>query len=776
MANYYIEEIIGSDTTGDGSSVLPYKTINKLLTVMSTTQSHNIYLGVGTYTFGMNLFVGFPNQTLNIIGKGYKTRLRQIEGLWSNAGGGLETQTVNFKKLTYDIPSNLTNHNLNNINNNWNFYNVLFDECPSNQYSVMLPIKNKISIENCIKKNNTMGFLRTDSGQIKVKNSYGAFTNGYGTSQSSWDESNNLITLTPNLDSDYNILDIVSDSIGLYAGSNSWLIVGILIHNNNEYKKFNGVSWEIVSTTDMKESDILNGNTLKEIGNIPESAWSQLTGNVELCYYTDDLSKSEVKFNIETTPFTLAEEWEDKTIKVIEYTDDPTRTESKVTLDTETFSLYDEFGDSVDILYYTDDLTKTKAELNVTANYSPIDEIEGDFELVTYHREGKSELDMTVKALPFEQFVVHQSDFKMFGDFKNIIATTIPTNKSLGNLRFTLSFDGGITWETYRYKKWKSINIASMKSIKKDALRLEELNSIPTAEISGKVKKNLSKEEIDNGVTGKFRIGYYIDERANKDEDTKLDVVKVVASSPLNDVKYNDLAFYLLNTTATINVTFAGNKLSGKLDDADKTKVRYRVLLNNQPYVPADGLFTQYAPSPMDISIVIDDRMINFDKQNTLTVEFEDSWGQRDKWETTFIGTYSGLMFMDETSKYYSDTFGGIIKYLDFGQIIAGQTTLEQLVYVKNLLGYEVENFSLEAIQPKIKDEETNEYKDVQGLTIELSKTQAPFLSSPLLHYDDVLPVDGRIEFYVRISSERTAKPIPNGKFEVRIKADKVVD
>ncbi|WKL00830.1 hypothetical protein Q0F98_28390 [Paenibacillus amylolyticus] len=189
-----------------------------------------------------------------------------------------------------------------------------------------------------------------------------------------------------------------------------------LFHFSGSYYYYSN-SWNKLSNNTPTEQDYIDYG-MEDISIIPESAWSQLTGEVELCYYTDDLTKTEVSFNIETEPFTLeeewadkdievlyytddpsitesvvtietdpftlAEEWEDKEIKIIEYTDDPNQTESTITIETEPFTLYDELGDSVDVLYYTDDPSKTSAELNITANYSPLDELEGDFDVVTW--------------------------------------------------------------------------------------------------------------------------------------------------------------------------------------------------------------------------------------------------------------------------------------------------------------------------------------------------------------------------------------------------------
>ncbi|RXZ78223.1 WD40 repeat domain-containing protein [Paenibacillaceae bacterium] len=537
----------------------------------------------------------------------------------------------------------------------------------------------------------------------------------------------------------------------------------LLVKCEGNYLSYKDEQWQIVSQSEPNEALYLSGG-MDDISHIPDSAWAELTGEVEFCYYVGEDDVSEVSFNIETEPFTLEQEWEGKEIKVLEYTDDPTYNESTVTLETEPFSLYDELGDEVDVLYYTDDPNVTSPELEIDANYTPLDEIDGDFDVVTYRVDDDKpdEIDLNMDALPIGQLVVSLEDFRLRGELKSIISEA----KAGGIIRFFFSFDEGSTWEIFRHNKWKVLSPSDKNMLKRYGMRLNEFNSLPIDKLQDKI----STFSQDNN---KFRVAYYIEERSQH-EETSVDFVKAIAEAPLNDVKYEDMAFYLLNTVATINVSFSGNKLSGSVEDEDKGKVRYRVLLNNQPYVPADGSFTQYTPSPIDINIVIDDRRLLFGRENTLTVEFEDTWGATDSWQTTFIGTYSGLMFMDESNQYYSDTFGGILKHLDFGQIIAGQTTLDQMVYVKNLLGYDVENFTLEAIQPKVKDDESGEFKDADGIKVELSKTQSPFLASSILHYDQIFIADDRVEFYVRITTLKTAKPIPNGKFEVRIKADKV--
>ena len=525
----------------------------------------------------------------------------------------------------------------------------------------------------------------------------------------------------------------------------------VLFYHNQLYKKYSNFAWKTITNYTPTEIDYLNGNTLKEIESIPESAWSQLQGEVELCYYTDDPTKTEVSFNIETKPFILAEEWEEKEIKIIEYTDDPNQTESTITIETEPFTIYDELGDSVDVLYYTDDPSKTSAELNITANYSPLDELEGDFDVVTWTNdeeviEGNSDMMLTYNALPFEQLIVQPTDITLYGDVQKIVAVKVAQNAPEGILKMAASFDSGLTWKTYRFNKWFDMDIQNSTLFKRKGMSLDTLNTI-----------------LEKDLTGLTRIAYYFDSSMHYENAHALDEVKMVVDTPRNAVEFKDMALQLLNTTATINVTFSGNKLKGVLDDPDQGKVKYRVLLNGKSYYPEDDTFTRLMPSPFDIEINIDERKVNFGEENTLKVEFQDYWGVVDSWETKFIGSYSGLMFMDESGDFLSDTFGGILKQLDYGVMIAGQTTLTKKVRIKNLLGYAVDHVYLEM----------NKKFETDGVEVQLSRKANPFLPIDHLTYGLTQP-DESIDFYIRIATDIHAKPNPNGNFEMKVTADRV--
>lgn len=382
-------------------------------------------------------------------------------------------------------------------------------------------------------------------------------------------------------------------------------------------------------------------------------------------------------------------------------------------------------------------------------------------EIVTYVPEGNKvkaftetyrdiPLRIDMKALPFEQLVVQPSDFELHGSLIAIIANQLPVHVYEGRCRFILSFDGGLTWEVFRNGRWKSVNVDDMAKVRELGMSFKVLGKIKEANFQDKGSQ--------------LRIGYYLDDSIHREEAVKLDHSRLMVRSALDDVKVKDLSLTLLNTKASIELKLTGNKLTGRLEDADKGKVQYRVLLNDKPYFPANGEFTRLAASPVDINLSISERDIVFNRENKLRVEYQDYWGETESWETKFIGSYSGLMFMDETGNYYSDTFGGILKYLDFDMLIAGQTSLDQKVVVKNQLSYSITNLTLETVNESLPD----------GVAIELSRKSSPFIPVDSLLYSEVLHHGDTVEFYVRIATEIDAKPTPDGRFEIRAYANRI--
>lgn len=434
-----------------------------------------------------------------------------------------------------------------------------------------------------------------------------------------------------------------------------------LIRNNNIFMRYYDSNWETITTSLPTEGEYLRGNTLEEVSSIPEPAWRQLSGDVEICFYTDDPNRTEVQFNVETELFTLADELENQPIKIIEYTDNPEQDESIITIVTEPFTFYDEVGDSFDVVYYTDDPAKTNAELEITANYSPLDEIDGDFEIVTWTNEiASNRKELRLTALPNPKMVFPLRDLDISGDLKKIIVTfSVPESPMQGSVKLIVSNDQGKTWKVNRNGNWKTIDITDLSNIKREGMSPTEINSLTVEQL------------YELSPNGTIRLAYYLEQNSFED------VVQI-------------------NSLLTINTA------------------------------------TIETPVVHSLSIIYDE----LDKK------------------------YSGLMFMDTNQQYYTTSVGEILKYLDMGTMIAGQTSLDIKILLTNTYPFNVENIQLWAEH------------NVDGLEIQLSKTNNPFISEKRLVYDQRLNFDEILEFYVRLTVDRTAQN--GGSFDIRVSADPI--
>lgn len=214
-----------------------YKTLDFALDDITNLSDNiiNINLMAGNYNLKLHDSLFKSNKTVNVKGKDGKTILTQTEGFYSNYGGGSINFTLNIYNLIYNTPKTIS-YNWNYFKFNWNFYNIIFNEIANELYAVMYPLYSTIYMMNCTKSKLSSNFLRTTEGKIYLKNSYGAFTNGWGTTQSKWDDGSNLILNEPNLDSDFKILNGIENSLyGVYSGLYGWKLYKYLLKQNTQY-------------------------------------------------------------------------------------------------------------------------------------------------------------------------------------------------------------------------------------------------------------------------------------------------------------------------------------------------------------------------------------------------------------------------------------------------------------------------------------------------------------------------------------------------------------
>lgn len=227
------------------------------------------------------------------------------------------------------------------------------------------------------------------------------------------------------------------------------------------------------------------------------------------------------------------------------------------------------------------------------------------------------------------------------------------------------------------------------------------------------------------------------------------------------------------NKPIMLSVTHDNWSLSGTIDDVDGDKVRYRILINGEQVYPKKSTGAKYTdyydvPQPISFSWSTADLILGFEN-NVVTIEMEDILGATASYEITgILGVYRNLMFKvdaSSNSKYYSDDRGQLIvwdnnllSYLDFGILIAGQTSPAEPVYIKNQFGSPLKDVKIWVEQPV-------------GYEIELSKEQSFFNPQHELNYNGIWDDGVERVFYVRVKTNPMSLGT-GGTFEVQTKGD----
>lgn len=412
------------------------------------------------------------------------------------------------------------------------------------------------------------------------------------------------------------------------------------------------------------------------------------------------------------------------------------------------YKLYD-LPSPVDILYYTDVTSVTSPTLEKTLNYSPLDELDGDIEFISLTEQAGESRNLELTGVPVYQFI-SLLDTMSSNDINAILSTEL-AEQQIGEIKYVISPDN-ITWHSYQNSTWITVDTSDKMDILQHGMTKNELDS-------------LQKSELQQIISDKFSIGVLIKESFRVNENIGVDKLEFGEAVPTMTAEVNNMDMYILNTTAEINVTFAGNTLTGDLDDADAGKVQYSVILNGAPYYPADGSFTILEPSPANLRLSIDPNQIIMGQNNNLTVLFRDAWGSTDTWQTSFIGTMSGLLFTDINGNYYSTEQGTVLQQLDFGTIIAGQTTLEHEIRIKNTYGYTVENIKIAAKQQNFPI----------GMKAQFGTNQTSFEALDELVFNRRMLNGEEIIFFVRLTTNIITTATPTDSFDIEVTADKVI-
>ncbi|WP_151734149.1 hypothetical protein [Paenibacillus tengchongensis] len=247
----------------------------------------------------------------------------------------------------------------------------------------------------------------------------------------------------------------------------------------------------------------------------------------------------------------------------------------------------------------------------------------------------------------------------------------------------------------------------------------------------------------------------------NRDLITGSNTVKIDLVDDLGATRSYTLPLNKTNQPVRISsAEIRGQTLQARLEDKEDDRIRFQIKVNNVKLYPPEEAWSAYLPSPFDLNYRIPDSSIAYGNLNQVEIVAEDDLGAQSTWQTNTIIDYAGLMFMDEQGLYYSTNLGEVLKYLDTGTVVAGNTSAVYKVMLKNTAGYPLNNITLIPVQ--------RELHPLHEL-VEISSSELPFDSVPSLNIS-TLEYGESIPFYVRIHT--TSEAIGGGLFDIRATGD----
>ncbi|MBE0336980.1 filamentous hemagglutinin [Paenibacillus sp. 23TSA30-6] len=117
------------------------------------------------------------------------------------------------------------------------------------------------------------------------------------------------------------------------------------------------------------------------------------------------------------------------------------------------------------------------------------------------------------------------------------------------------------------------------------------------------------------------------------------------------------------------------------------------------------------------------------------------------------------LGFRNEFGKYYTDNAGERLRYLEFGTLIASQTSSPKPVWLQNNADFPVNQLKTWVDSATV----------AKGMEIDLSMSDTPFLPAQELAFNGTLARGSAEKLYVRIKSDIAVKT--GGTFDLRAKA-----
>ncbi|GMX64365.1 hypothetical protein Elgi_36340 [Paenibacillus elgii] len=542
------------------------------------------------------------------------------------------------------------------------------------------------------------------------------------------------------LNGDLDEIEIYNDIINPYYEK-------ILILSNGEYKKYDGASWITVTANTPTEEDFIKSG-MDSIQNLKSDVFSRLN---------DSTGKPK-------------------------------------------------------IIYYSDDPTRPLPNLVVTANYSPLDDLD-DPELLVWTDNVNSNFQLKTTALPKPRLAIPLQDLNIKGDLKNFTLSANVNEFYSDNIIPLMTSNTmpspyvatASSAHSANYDAWRAFNGGDGTTywtpgngVKSGWIKID-LN-IPKIISRYSIKANHQYGYIDSPKDWTF-------EGSNNDKDWVILDTRINETNWINSERRvftlgnsSGYRYYRLNVSSINSVGAGDNLMINKIEMMELISTpTFRVIVSSDSG-KTWSTFKSNSWQPVIISSLsnVKQNGMTYSAINSLT---QDQWKalspngsfrfayylEQDSLENTLkvnslsstqsLTTdtptlnsltiiydeldkkYSGLMFMDTSQKYYSTSIGEILKYLDMGTMIAGQTSLDIQVKLTNTYPFDLKNVRL---WPE---------HSINGLTIEMSISNQPFVGQSNLTFDQ-LPFDQVVDFYIRLTVDPSAQS--GGNFDIRVHAEPV--
>lgn len=199
----------------------------------------------------------------------------------------------------------------------------------------------------------------------------------------------------------------------------------------------------------------------------------------------------------------------------------------------------------------------------------------------------------------------------------------------------------------------------------------------------------------------------------------------------------------LKNIAPQLIMNMTGMYLKIDINDDDKNKIKYRLIVNGTRIYPKDAEWSPLLDTPYITTKRFKSNEIIVEGENIAQVDVVDEYGKSTSLTYKFIGECSGLLFMNEYNQMYSDDLGNIIRTLEFGNILAGKSSKVEKIKLKNNCGFAVKDITIQIDSATVP----------QGSTILLDTNFENFKGSNTLQIQR-LANGAEIEFYIRVLTD----------------------